>query len=106
MQATTTLSKGDIAHIQRTALGIPPVQRTVRRSIYGHELLAMGYETVNGEAIEVDRYYAIDTIREESVVLLLAAHCRDNGMQALPAIVASLRDADVSKRDARRFVQY
>lgn len=106
MQTTTTLSKGDIAHIQRTALGIPPVQRTVRRSIYGHELLAMGYETVNSEAIEADRYYVIETIREESVVLLLTNHCRERGMHALPAFVAELRDANASARDPRRFVIY
>lgn len=106
MQTTTEpLTKGDIAHIQRTAQTVPPIQRTVRRTLYGAELMAMGYDSVHGEPIEADRYYAVDTIREENVVALLTNHCREHGMVALPALAAELRNVGCKRGVSQHFVK-
>lgn len=105
MTTTTSLSKGDIAHIQRTAQTVPPIQRSVRRSFYGAELLAMGYSSVNGEAIETDRCYAVDTIREENVVAYLTSLCRERGMEALPAIAEELRTVGLVRGSNKHFVK-
>lgn len=100
----TSLSRGDIAHIQRTAQTVPPIQRTVRRSLYGAELIAMGYSTYHGEPIDVERYYTVDTIRQENVVAYLTNICREHGMSALPAVVEELRTVGLVRGGNKHFV--
>lgn len=84
------LTPADIEAIQRLARRIEPLQRTVRRTISGAQLLDMGYNDVDCKSINPTAQYAVDVIKEANTTLVLIDIARQQGMQVVHDAIKEL----------------